>query len=292
MTAMGKMLAFLVFILAVAWMVFGVNAYVTRVNWEARALKAEKSAKEAADSANRMKDLYEATVVAHAAQLQATQAERNRLYSQVAVLAKERDSLQQQFNAAFGNQQQANVAIKNLQVNLKSVQDQIDELDKAVAAKNAEMNDLIKRAADDRVAAGEALRTATEFRQQAERLSTRLQELNDSLQEYRRQYGDLRPSLGSTPSLPEGFRGTVRSVDRGRADVLVNLTPGADAGVRKGAVMSISGVRNGQPVYLGTVVILSADPKESVGRFYPATPGRGVLQENDYPKVGDELKPK
>jgi uncharacterized coiled-coil DUF342 family protein len=294
MTAMGKMLAFLVFILAVAWVVFGVNAYVTRVNWEARALKAEKSAADAAKASNELKALYEVTLAAHADSTRATQAERDRLYQQVAVLAKERDSLQQQFNQAFGNAQQGNVAINNLQVNLKSVQDQIDELDKSVAAKNKEINDLTKRAGDDRVAAGEAQRTATEFRQQADRLSQRLQELNDQIQEYRRQYGTLGPGLGGTPGLPDGFRGTVRSVERGAGgDMLVTLTPGADAGVLKGAVMTVSGVRNGAPVYLGTVQILSTDPKQSVGRFIPpAAANRGVLRADDYPKAGDELKAK
>ena len=292
MTAMGKMLAFLVFILAIAWVVFGVNAYVTRVNWEARALKAEKSAKDAAESATKMKDLYEITVASHADQLRASQAERDRLYNQVAVLSKERDSLQQQFNQAFGNAQQANVAIKNLQTNLKSVQDQVDELDKSVAAKNTELNDLSKKAAEDRVARGEAERTAIEFRQQADRLGDKLATLNEELQSYKRQYGPLTGQLGGAASLPDGFRGTVTTVELvGGGDMLVTLTPGADAGVRKGAVMTVYGVRNGAAKHLGTVQILSADPKSSVGRFVPPA-NRGVLVRDDYPRAGDELKPK
>ncbi len=293
MTAMGKMLAFLVFILAVAWVVFGVNAYVTRVNWEARALKAEKSAKDAAESATRMKELYEATLLAHADQLRASQMERDRLYSQIQVLAKDRDLLKQQFDQAFGNNQQANVAIKTLQTNLKSVQDQIDELDKAVALKNTELNDLTKRAADDRVARGEAERTAIEFRQQADRLGEKLISLNDDLQAYRRQYGPIQQQLGGASSLPDGFRGTVKAVQLDGGDMLVTLEPGADAGIRKGAVMSVSGVRNGAPKYLGTIQILSADPKSSVGRFVPpAVAARSVLNRDDYPRAGDELKPK
>ena len=294
MTAMGKMLAFLVFILAIAWVVFGVNAYVTRVNWEARALKAEKSAQVSADAATKMKDLYETTVAAHAEQLRATQAERDRLYQQVAVLAKERDSLQRQFSQAFESAQKDNVAIKTLQTNLKSVQDQIDELDKSVAAKNTELNDLTKKAGDDRVARGEAERTAIEFRQQADRLGERLQALNDELQAYRRQFGTLQSQLGGAPSLPDGFRGTVKSVESsGGGDMLVTLTPGADAGIRKGAMMTVFGIRNGAARHFGTIQILSADPKESVGRFVPpATTNRGVLLRDDYPRAGDELKPK
>lgn len=294
MTALGKLLAFLVFLLAVAWLAFGVNAYVTRVNWEARALKAEKSAKDSADSASRMKDLYESESVAHAERLRASQAERDRLYSQVATLAKERDSLQQQFTQAFGNAQQANVVIKQLQTNLQSLQDQVTELDKSVAAKNTQLNDLTKLAENDKVARGEAERTAIEFRQQADRLGERLSDLNGQLQDYTRQYGPLRPRLFGTPSLHEGFRGTVQIVARGEGnDMLVTLSPGADAGVKKGAVMSVSGTRNGAPKYIGTIEILSADPKQSVGRFVPpATVNRAVLTAADYPQPGDELKPK
>jgi hypothetical protein len=294
MTAMGKILAFLVFVLVVAWMWFSVDAYVTRVNWEARALKAEKSAADAARAATEMKALYEQTQAANADSDRATTAERERVYSQVRVLITERDQLQAQFNQAFGNAQQANVLIKNLQTNLKSVQDQIDELDKSVAAKNKELNDLTKAAGDDRVARGEAERTAIEFRQQAERLAERLQELSGVLQEYRSSYGELRPRLFGPQTLPEGFRGTVQRVEQSRGgDTLVTLTPGADAGVRKGAVMIISGVRNGQATFIGYVEILSADPKEAVGRFVPpSTTARGVLRPDDYPKTGDVLKAK
>ena len=100
-----------------------------------------------------------------------------------------------------------------------------------------------------------------------------------------------RPAGPRGSGLPPNFRGTVQKYDQ--ATALITLTPGLDAGVQKGSVMSVYQAASGSTyagTYLGKLTVLSADPKQAVGRFTPADP-RKALAAEDLPKAGDELKP-
>ncbi len=136
-------------------------------------------------------------------------------------------------------------------------------------------------------------------RQRNDRLESRIQQMADELEKSRR--GSLPlplPRIGEQPpAVPEGFRGTVMERDGSEKDlaagrdVLVKLTPGQDAGLRPGAVLTVhrSDKETKSGRYLGTVTVISANAKDAVGRFRPAAGRRATV--DDLPKPGDELIP-
>jgi RNA polymerase sigma factor (sigma-70 family) len=138
---------------------------------------------------------------------------------------------------------------------------------------------------------------AAERKKQVERLEERLRDLMDRLEKERDDRGvPLDPFLGGRAvPVPEGFRGTVRQIE-GTAkdlaagkDVLVEFTPGTDAGLRQGAVLTVYRKQDKMGKYLGTLTVVSANAKDAVGRFTPANPRR--VGPDDLPKAGDELMP-
>ena len=100
---------------------------------------------------------------------------------------------------------------------------------------------------------------------------------------------------GDGSTIREGFRGTVRRVEGTAKDlangreVWVEITPGLDAGLRQGAILTVRRWDGGPVKYLGTITVIRAEAKDAVGRFTPANP-RAVTDDN-LPKSGDHLVP-
>ena len=97
MTAIGKMLVFLVLFLSLVWNFLVVNAYTARTNWQREAKKYQADAVAAADAANKMKALRDAEAESSDDAKRALQQERDRYYTQVAQLLNVRDALGQQY---------------------------------------------------------------------------------------------------------------------------------------------------------------------------------------------------
>ncbi len=298
MTILGKLLAILVFILSIAWTALTVNAYVTRTNWQKQAKDAQAKAKEAADAATAMKNLLDTEREAAEEARRSVAAERDRLYDQNVQLLKDRDALMRQYNDAFGDAktQAAKAAIQ--QANIDKLQKQVDSQDQQIRDKDKQLTDMTLSSQADRVAAERSRLDADAQRQRADRLEAKVQQQASELEEYRRQVGPLRQrgpgEQGPTPT-PQDFRGNVTSRDgterdlaAGR-DVLVTLTPGLDAGLRPGAVLTVHRSGQGAGRYLGTVTVITANAKDAVGRFTPAAGRRATA--DDLPKPGDELIP-
>ena len=67
----------------------------------------------------------------------------------------------------------------------------------------------------------------------------------------------------------------------------VELTPGMDAGLRQGAILTVRRINGVSGKYLGTITVVRVNAKDAVGRFTPANP-RAVTAD-DLPKPGDQL---
>lgn len=128
--------------------------------------------------------------------------------------------------------------------------------------------------------------------QRAERLEEMLQKLLD-------EFKPVPPVLPrvreESPAVPEGFRGTVRRTEGTARDlhagneVWVEITPGMDAGLRQGAILTVRRVDGASAKYLGTITVVRANAKDAVSRFTPANPR--AVTDADLPKPGDELVP-
>ena len=298
MTILGKMLVFVVLILSIVWNALVVNSYVARTNWQKRAAEYEKKAQEAVTSATGMRTLLEEERAAAEEARRALQAQHDRLYAQNQQLFKDREDLVKQVNAFNEQAKNAGATANIQQTNLEKLQQQVNTLDQQLKDKDKQLTDLTLGAQQDRVAAEKARIEAAGRQQQAERLAVRAQQLNDELDEYKRRFGAIQP-LGPgeqrSPGLPTGFRGTVsRTVGTAQGfhagqEVWVELTPGLDAGLKQGAILTVQRLNGAGGKYLGTITVARVNAKDAVGRFTPANPR--AVTANDLPKPGDELTP-
>jgi hypothetical protein len=282
MTALGKILVFLVLVLSLAFNALVVNAYVARTNWKNASEKSAKSAADAAASANSMKTLLDETVAANEDAKRVLREERDRLYNQVVVLQAEVNRLDDANKQQLAAATRLNGQIDVLQANINRLTKQVDDYDKLLAAKELQINQLTAQANASKVAENKAKLDAAAERQRAEQFAQRIQDLQDQLDRALRQGRGDR----GTP-LPPNFRGTVESYDRSSG--LITLTPGLDAGVAKGARMSVFRLAGGGK-FLGTLEVLTSDPKNAVGRFTSANPRNLQPTPDDLPRKGDELK--
>ena len=133
--------------------------------------------------------------------------------------------------------------------------------------------------------------------QQAERLAVRVQQLKR-----RTRRVPARPSARSRRAAPAssgrplcprgsaapsgGPMGTPSDLLAGR-EVWVELTPGMDAGLRQGAILSVQRINGAGGKYLGTITVDRVNAKDAVGRFTPANPR--AVGADDLPKPGDQL---
>ena len=77
MTAIGKMLVFLLLILSLVWNALVINGFAARTNWQREAKKYQAEAVLAAEAANKMKSLRDAEAAADAGAGSAEGADRD-----------------------------------------------------------------------------------------------------------------------------------------------------------------------------------------------------------------------
>ena len=284
MTILGKMMVFLVLVISLVFNFLTVNAYATRTNWRAEAVKYKNDAAKAAESANSMKTLVESEQIASADAQRVLREERDRYYSQNAVLQKQLNELNGLYTQAFAAANKQATEVAALQANLNKMTRQIEDNDKMLASLTDQLNKQTLAAEQAKVEADKQRLEALGRQQQVERLSERVHEQASIIADYRAQYGEQAPGSRRV-LLPETFRGTVQKVD---GDLIV-FTPGLDAGVQKGATLTVYRLKP-EPKYLGTITVLAADQKEASGRFNPP-PGTIRVRAEDRPRVGDEVKP-
>ena len=295
MTILGKLLVFLILVLSLVWNGLALNAYVTRTNWKAEATRTSKSAQDSAESATKMKSLYDANQEASEDAKRVQREEIARLYEQNKILADNQTELIKKFNEQFLGTAAANLEAKKLQQNVdKLAQEnkiQRDQLDKIIK----DLDDKTKSEEAAKVTSQQSLLAASSEKQRAERLAERVRELSDQLEASRRPGGGGSGGLGQggpVAPAPEGFRGTATSIDlpmKAGGDIYVTFKPGGDVGLRAGAELKIS--REKPAKYVGKIVVLVVDTKEAVGKFIPPA-GVRALGPDDYPKVNDVITDK
>lgn len=283
MTAIGKMLVFLVLVLSLAWNFLTVNAYVARTNWRAEAKRYQGEAEAMQKAAQNMKQLLDTERDSADDAKRALGQERDRLYAQVKTLQDDRNSLNAQYSAAFAaGQTQAADAVK-LQANVAKLTQQVTDLDAQLKQRDTAVADLTLAKNAAVVEANRAKLDAETADRRSADLEGRVAKLQSDVQELSRN-GGLRAAPGTlTPAVPEKFRGSVVRY----ADGFVELEPGLDARLREGAVLDVQRLTGGGK-YLGRIVIVTVYAKNAVGRFEPANTGRPATVA-DLPRPGDTV---
>ena len=283
MTALGKLLVFLVLFLSLIWNFLTINAYATRTNWQKEAKKYQEQAQVAADSANKMKAQLDAEREAGEDAKRALQQERDRYYSQVAQLLQVRDGLLTQYNVAFTDAAKKAADAAKLQAIIDKLGGQVKAFDEVAKKREEQVTKLV---ADKNFAVAEQLRAELAVKSLDRQLAVKQDELA-ALQE---DFNGLKngrigaPGARAAPA-PANFRGTVRKVSGN----YLEFTPGANAGLVKGAVLRVERITP-QGVFLGKLTVLIADPTEAVGMFEPADRNAPRTAANT-PIPGDQVSP-
>lgn len=286
MTAIGKLLVFVVLLLSLVWNGLVVNAYVTRSNWRAEAEKYRKAYSESSESAAGLKKLLEEERKAGDDSRAVLRVEQERLYKQYVEADKQYRELDEKYKKQQADDLKLAASMTALQGNIAALNEQVNGQTALIAKKEKELVELTKSTENSKAEMVKAQLERDAQQQRAERFADRIREQADQLAEMR-----ANPSgaggLDKRLPAPVGFRGTVRKYEGDAKEGIVSLTPGLDSGLRVGAVLTV--FRTNPAKYVGKVIILQADPKEAVGKFVP--PPGSKLGADDLPKVDDELKP-
>lgn len=283
MTALGKLLVFLVLFLSLIWNFLTINVYATRTNWQKEAKKYQDQAQVAADSANKMKLLLDVEREATEDAKRSLQQERDRYYTQVAQLLQDRENLNTQYNVAFTDAAKKAADAAKLQAIIEKLGGQVKQLDDEGKRKD---DQLVKLVADTNFARAEKARADLAVESLLKQIAVKedallaLQEELNNLKLNRNPVPGLR-----TPVAPANFRGTVKGVEGD----FISFTPGANTGLTVGTVLQVVRLAP-QGVFLGKLTVTIANPTEAVGQFEPAVRAAPRNAANT-PKIGDQVAP-
>ena len=288
MTAIGKMLVFLVLVLSLIWNALVINAYTARTNWQREAKKYQAEAILAAESANKIKSLRDAEAESADDAKRALQQERDRYFTQVAQLVAVRDTLNHQYNVAFSEAQKKAATAAQLQAMTEKLSGQIKVIDDELKKVEEKGNQLVIAANLARAAQSRAEIERDRYKIAAESNREFAQKLQDQLTEARLGSGGI-PGF-RTPNAPAGFSGSVIAVDvdTKTSIVYVEFTPGLDTGLQVGTVLRVDRLAPAG-VFVGKLTVTLVNSKKGVGVFEPAEK-RAALTPDRLPKVGDAVK--
>jgi len=291
MSWLGKILAVLVMVMAVAGMWFTASAFSLRTNWKLQA-DIYKEAYEKADKARKSEyELYLSKQDALSRQLSSEQASVASLTKRLTEADLIKDENVKKMALLEATIKDSDIRAVELQANLKA---SIDET-KSLRDRNNELENksvqLVRERQDSERGRLEAVIQA----RQADSARKILEQKADDLQA---QLTDLKTSGGSgsasvqnrlnkpPAAIPDGLRGTVTAVAN---TGIVVVSVGLDAGLAVGSVVDV--FREDAGRYLGTITIQDVHAKNAVGTFKPSDPRRTLkqLRPEELPKVGDTI---
>ena len=295
MTWLGKILVFVVMLMALAWVWLTATDYTTRVNWKAQRDMWKKGFDEAV--AARDSDYKR-----HQAELAALNQRSESLEKDLAASKATIDTLaraRREDKAKLDEVMTATSTVNQTVVQLQTVR---DALEKELATVRDRNNKLEADRLELTVSREQARRAELAAQNEANLATARNNELSRLNDDLRNQVAELRATGGQPsraviaavgsrpPAVPENLRGTVTAVEPGAPD-LVELSIGLDAGLTFGSELDLYRLTGGGK-HLGTVVVTNVYAKKAVARFRPLD-NRPIarLRPDELPKVGDLVSP-
>jgi hypothetical protein len=279
MTAFGKILVFINFIFSLVVSGLIVMVYITRADWADTNTKLNNAlavarADEAAAVARvatierTSKDTIDALTRKEANTAKALEDVRATLKTEQDKLAASQTAL----NAQAANTTQ----LTNELTRLKGERDQLVAIR---TDRDAKVLDLTKQVNDFR---NEATQNLIAYNTMKERNN----KLLDQVDAVTRERNALATRLGTNPTATVAPTSVTAQPTKPATDVrgsiaaydiknkLATITVGTDAGVAIGNTLEVFRLQP-EPLYLGTLKILTSEPRQSVGRFEPAPAARG-----------------
>jgi cell division protein FtsB len=273
MNLVGKILTVFIFVMTIVFMTLSIMVYSTHTNWRARVKAPGTGLESLLQVANQERSALEEEVTKLEAALTAEQNLSKesiaKLQQEVSQLGTERNELQATEAALKEEMRKSVEGMNAAQTELAQLRTQISDLrDGIVAAKTAQDDAFRKMVArtDDLHQAANELSTLksrnTQLAEQVARISSIL---------------DRRGISEFETAGPPSIDGIVLAV---RSGGLVELSVGADEGLKKGDRLEV--VRQGADSqrYLGAVEILQTEPDKSVAKIIPET-RQGSIEKED-----------
>jgi hypothetical protein len=267
MTLLGKIFTVCILIASLFLMFVAMVVYATHTNWQTEyktlqaTLQTERTAKEEqettyTDMVNNLKAEREAALQ----DVRKLETERDALFTQNTNIQKTIDQLRQ-------NERTANEMVKATEENNNRLTEEVANLRESIRenqrARDQAFASTLKATSDLHVARGEL----QSLKERGEQLTEDLARVTANARE-----GGVDPQGNVVPRV----RGLVSALRRDSSGQLIEITIGADDGVRPGHTVEVfRGER-----YLGRAEILKADPDRAVGRVIREFQ-QGQIQEGD-----------
>jgi cell division protein FtsB len=290
MTWLGKILAVLVFILALVWMWFTVTVFVTRANWKAVAegyKQARQEAVAAREAEYRQYQQEKDALAREVASLKSELASAKKTEAALAKVNQENRRELSQITAALGDYDKRIVQLQSSYDRAIQELNTVRERNATLETERVELVIRREQAERDRQGAQNEAKLA---RQIADDLARQVDNLVALNQELRASGGTTARGLPGTPGrqaprAPENVRGTVTAVEGDQVEISIGL----DAGVGIGTVLDVYRLTGGGR-HLGTLVVTDVRAKSAVGTFQSAS-GRPVnrLLPEQRPQVNDTV---
>jgi hypothetical protein len=296
MTIVGKVLVFFNFIFALAIVYLIAQVFITRDNWR-------KKYEEQKNIALIAEQAYKDEKIAHQNDVKGLQPQSAEPTRRADEAEKQRDFYKNKYDEAVELHADLGKKLKEVQTNHTATLAEIGVL-------RDERNILIKQAEDERKAVLaiqqdlniEKRRTvenkieADSFKQKAERMQARVEELEKQVTTLSNTLNSLGPVAGkSVRSLlnpppvpaPADVYGTVTAVATSGITV---ISLGSDSGISAGNKLEVLRIDEKNPrnsIYMGELIISRTEPKQSVGQFYPKP---GARAEEKLPRAAEPAK--
>ena len=181
MTALGKMLVFLVLLLSLVFNGLVVNAYVTRTNWKDVADEHKATAGEAAAAVRAMEDLLKTERAATAEALNRAREEKYKYEDLCAKQKAESDGLQTAIETSMSDSRKDSATQIAAQALVDNLQKQVDNLTSDLSKLRSDNDGLVETSEVAKIARTKAEIEAAAQQARADQLEDQLRRANDRL---------------------------------------------------------------------------------------------------------------
>jgi len=271
MTLLGKIFTMLIAVAAIIVMVVSMLVYSTHKNWRADADSLKKKLSAVSAQNEELSNSYRSLDSQLKAEVEASQQEVRKLESERLALLAQNSTIQKQLDQMRQQERVGTAAIASTQANNEKLTAEVEVLRESIRKNQQGRDDAFATTVQ-----------ATDQLHQAQGELTSLRERNLQLtQELGTKTALLRengvdPNIDSKAVVPR-VRGLVSATHRTAGSQLIEVTVGADDGLKPGHTLEVfRGER-----YLGRAEILRTEPDRAVGRILRRFQ-QGQIQEGDH----------
>jgi hypothetical protein len=274
MTVIGKILVFLILVLAVAQAALHLMFHITQTNWKVAydkvtaqytALDAEYKAVEA--ERNQAADEKKKSIDAKDAELKTKDNDLAQLKATI-------DTLNGQLQAEREKVTKYDATVAGSNSDITRREEEVKRLEDTVKANNDRIKELVDTGNQLRDRAVAAEIDSKSLKERNSNLMQKLEETSKELIQTKNGTGGVGLTASAKNPPPENVEGTVTQADNSG---LVTLNVGSDDGLLKGHTLEVFHMN--PPRYLGTVRIIQVTPHQAVAQ--PVSWPLGPIQQGD-----------